>query len=585
MRQSKSAKPHRYVPLLIRAAFIGTLGLPHTSLAAEDTWLFKSDMPTPRTWVSGCILDGMVFVIGGSPTQSFSTSTVEMYDPAADQWTRMADMPSGRSAHATCTLGGKIYVFGGIDGDVYSSATQSVFVYDPQTNTWSQKADMPYANAFCGIAVIDGTIYLMGGSASISSPPTSAVVAYDPLTDDWTQKADMPTARLLLSASVVDGKIYAVGGSTEDWTVFCYNHVELYDPSTNTWTRKADMPTARTSLGSCVVDGRIYAIGGYLPTRACTTNELYDPITDTWITKSSMQQKRLGHFVGAIGDVIYAIGGSHPNPQPTHLAVVEQYDTGLGVPLPDLNHDEIVNFADFCMLAPYWRLSQSPVDVGPRPFGDDIIDVEDLDVLAEYWLVEILPEELAAYWKLDEAEGGIARDCVGEYDGVVYGDAQWQSGTGMVAGALSFDGEDDYVETPFILNPADGPCSVLAWVKTDTPAKTIISQTGTSGKKWLAVDSEGRLMTELQGTGRGAAPLPPGTVITDNQWHQVGFTWDGTYRTLYVDDIEVSKDGSPQAVVGATGDLHIGADRDFTSESFFSGLMDDIRIYNRAVEP
>ncbi len=34
-----------------------------------------------------------------------------------------------------------------------------------------------------------------------------------------------------------------------------------------------------------------------------------------------------------------------------------------------------------------------------------------------------------------------------------------------------------------------------------------------------------------------------------------------------------------------TGGLHIGCDRDQTPDTFFTGLIDDIRIYNRAVEP
>jgi hypothetical protein len=79
-----------------------------------------------------------------------------------------------------------------------------------------------------------------------------------------------------------------------------------------------------------------------------------------------------------------------------------------------------------------------------------------------------------------------------------------------------------------------------------------------------------RGITELQGAGRGAAPLPPGTVITDNQWHRVGFTWDGAYRALYVDDVEVSKDTGPQDVTGADGGLHIGADcQDAKREQLF----------------
>ncbi|GAI23490.1 unnamed protein product, partial [marine sediment metagenome] len=50
-------------------------------------------------------------------------------------------------------------------------------------------------------------------------------------------------------------------------------------------------------------------------------------------------------------------------------------------------------------------------------------------------------------------------------DGTVYGDPAWQPEGGMVDGALQFDGIDDYVSTPFVLNPADGKFSVFVWIK------------------------------------------------------------------------------------------------------------------------
>ena len=68
------------------------------SCAVEDTWMYKADIPTARTWVGGSVLDGKIYVIGGSITTSSVTSVVETYDPAVDIWTSMANMPSARCA-------------------------------------------------------------------------------------------------------------------------------------------------------------------------------------------------------------------------------------------------------------------------------------------------------------------------------------------------------------------------------------------------------------------------------------------------------------------------------------------------------
>jgi hypothetical protein len=78
--------------------------------------------------------------------------------------------------------------------------------------------------------------------------------------------------------------------------------------------------------------------------------------------------------------------------------------------------------------------------------------------------------------------------------------------------------------------------------------------------------------------------------ITDGQWHHVGFVWDvDTWtRVLYVDDVEVAKDipGDPWYGGHFIRNVEIGADSYFPSgsEYFWSGLIDDIRIYNRAIE-
>ena len=102
----------------ISLVLVLVLWLTSVSLTAEDTWTYKTDMPTARVFAGGCVLDGKIYVISGAPSASSVTPAVEMYDPIVDTWTRMANMPSARCAHATCTFDGKIYVFGGTSPDM-----------------------------------------------------------------------------------------------------------------------------------------------------------------------------------------------------------------------------------------------------------------------------------------------------------------------------------------------------------------------------------------------------------------------------------------------------------------------------------
>ena len=272
-------------------------------------------------------------------------------------------------------------------------------------------------------------------------------------------------------------------------------------------------------------------------------------------------------------------------------------DGGLAVfrpqPFVDFNGDEIVDSADMCMMIDYWGTDEPLYDIAPLPSGDGIVDVKDLILLSEHLFEEILPPELVACWKLDETEGDIAYDSAGGNYGTLSGNPAWQSDSGQIAGALQFDGLDDYISTDKVLNPKFVEFSVFAWIKGGLPGQVIISQKnsfGGVGATWLGIDPlNGCLMTELVSPPIGrfiAEPLESNCIITDDIWHRVGFVWDGSYRTLYVDGIEVAKDNDPlTSLKNSDGGLYIGVNKNLDAGTYFSGLIDDVRIYNRAVGP
>ncbi len=255
------------------------------------------------------------------------------------------------------------------------------------------------------------------------------------------------------------------------------------------------------------------------------------------------------------------------------------------IPIVDFNSDGKVDIDDLVILIEHWETDEPLCDIGPMPWGDGVVDRADVEVLMSYYGQEIDDPTLVAHWKLDEIEGDMALDSAGGNDALVTPDARWQPEGGMVGGALEFDGADDHVSTPSVLNPADGPFSVFAWVKGGAPGQVVVSQAG--GDDWLMADpSAGKLMTTLQ-KPRGRSPVPPlvsEVVITDGQWHRVGLVWDGTDRILYVDDAEVARDAQA-APAGSTGGLYFGCGKEREAGTFFSGLIDDVRVHSRAVTP
>jgi L-ascorbate metabolism protein UlaG (beta-lactamase superfamily) len=199
---------------------------------------------------------------------------------------------------------------------------------------------------------------------------------------------------------------------------------------------------------------------------------------------------------------------------------------------------------------------------------------------------------LIAHLALDETEGSIAYDSAGDNDGTLHGDPAWQPAGGKIDGALRFDGTNDHIVTNFVLDPADGEFSVFAWVKGGAAGQVIVSQAdgAGAGETWLGTESvDGKLMTGLVPPPAGRSvpqPLVSEFVVTDDQWHHIGLAWDGSLRRLYADGTEVATDATALAPLKSSdGGLYIGAGKTRDAPGFWSGLIDDVRIYNQALSP
>jgi lysophospholipase L1-like esterase len=276
----------------------------------------------------------------------------------------------------------------------------------------------------------------------------------------------------------------------------------------------------------------------------------------------------------------------HPNPEGAALMARTIAPFLLGVRfLPDYNSDGVMNFRDFALMAQFWLQAEPALDIAPPPEGDGIVGYDDLAGLSAYWMTY---PGLVAHWKLDETDGNAVSDSLGHFYATAYGSPQWRTDDGVARGALELDGIDDYIRTDAILNPADGPFTVFIWVKGGQPGQAILSQSAQSGpaEVWLGTNAAGAVVTNLADAGRLSAPLISETVVTDGLWHLVRFVWDGSQRSLYVDGLAAAVDTRKlSSLKFSSAGFNIGAGKNLESGSFWSGLLDDIRLYNRAVKP
>jgi len=361
-------------------------------------------------------------------------------------------------------------------------------------------------------------------------------------------------------------------------------------PNVNTSAAEVGLDISTDGLMLCFSSNRPDGYGNadlWVTTRSA--------VSDPWGPATNLGQ-RANTTYGESGPSISADGLSlyfcdYTAPRPGGFGGIDLWQAPL-LPIVDLNGDRVVDSADMCIIIDHWGEDYPLCDIGPTPIGDGVIDVHDLIVLAEYLFEDY---RLIAHWKLDEEHGDTAYDGAGEFDATLYGEPAWQPEGGIAGGTLQLDGIDDYVSTLFVLNPAEAPFSAFAWIKGGVPGQVIISQADTTidtpvgpstnpGSTWLGANpSDGRLMTGLMDIYFG--PLESESVITDVQWHHIGLVYDLTAmkRRLYVDGAEVVVDAGYVGGVQSSGGLYIGAGQDLGTGTFFSGLIDDVRIYDAAL--
>ncbi len=192
-------------------------------------------------------------------------------------------------------------------------------------------------------------------------------------------------------------------------------------------------------------------------------------------------------------------------------------------------------------------------------------------------------ECLIAHWKLDEIEGAIAYDSVGDNDGILYGNPIWQPMGGMLDGALEFDGDNDYVDCG-TFNPSDatGQLSICLWAKwngLNGRYQSLIGKRNSwnaNNMMWQLEASHisGDAMFEREGYA-GVA----GGILTEGDWEHWCVTFDGATAIIYRMGEEVNRGAfsfgsktDAQVVLGGSN-----------SANRFNGALDDVRIYDCAL--
>ena len=193
---------------------------------------------------------------------------------------------------------------------------------------------------------------------------------------------------------------------------------------------------------------------------------------------------------------------------------------------------------------------------------------------------------LVGWWKFDEASGTIVTDASGNgHDGMIYGAARVKGRDGR---AVNFDGVDDFVRLPAaVFSRVSDEVTLCVWQYGN-------ARSTTDSRHYLVDGSDARNSTIF-----GQVIMPKGKIQFNagehinraadspsqykGRWNHWTFTKDrvaGEMRLYINGKVILKATGKGKPMSGVT-QFRIGGR--CGNKSFYSGMLDDLRVYNRVL--
>ena len=190
--------------------------------------------------------------------------------------------------------------------------------------------------------------------------------------------------------------------------------------------------------------------------------------------------------------------------------------------------------------------------------------------------------ELLVQWKLDEGSGTVAADTSGNgRDGTFTGEPQWVAGHNS-AGALHFDGVDDFVSHSLPGDQTYAAFTIAVWVKADDVDQADLAAVfasrfpgGSTGAGFQIDVATGVTPQVYQ-----VRPNSDGGVFGDatTDWVHLAVVCEGTSAQLYYQGAPTNK---ATIVSSLFNEFTAGVNR--ARSRFFAGTIDEFRVYDHAL--
>ncbi len=190
---------------------------------------------------------------------------------------------------------------------------------------------------------------------------------------------------------------------------------------------------------------------------------------------------------------------------------------------------------------------------------------------------------LVGYWHFDENTSSTAYDASGiGNNGTLYGGPTWASGSSCEAGSCLTLNGTHYIESqnPQGFSFGSGSASIVVWFKTTASSGALVTKRTNTGFQVYV------LATKFYADGAGTAGVSSNTAVNDGLWHQGVAVYDrnGGLLRLYVDGQPDTTTTLGSTTLTDSASLEIGrALLGGTPKDYFTGSIDEVRIYNRVL--
>jgi hypothetical protein len=204
---------------------------------------------------------------------------------------------------------------------------------------------------------------------------------------------------------------------------------------------------------------------------------------------------------------------------------------------------------------------------------------------AEAWSPE---KNLTAFYRLDRevsGSGGTVKDYSGYLNSGFTNGGIYTSASGVYSTpGFDFDGQDDWVNISSVADDLAGKGFTFAgWIKTNQGDGRAIGGVNTESKgNRMILYVYNDVLSLYDGSHH-----PASTVVADGEWHFFAVTANSSTGTVhyYVDGVQEPDSFTTSEQISSTDRVALGMEWDSTPSEFFYGRMDEMQIYDKALNP